>query len=122
MKTDFLLTDKVIIITGATGVLGGAFADGITQAGATVGILGRNGQIANEHTQKIINKGGKAIALIADVTKESDLIAARDLVLSTYGRIDGLVNAAGGNMPDAVVQSDQDIFKLYDCPQLIPRV
>ena len=112
MKTDFLLTDKVIIITGATGVLGGAFADGITQAGATVGILGRNGQIANERTQKIINKGGKAIALIADVTKESDLIAARDLVLSTYGRIDGLVNAAGGNMPDAVVQPDQDIFKL----------
>lgn len=112
MKTDFLLTDKVIIITGATGVLGGAFADGITQAGATVGILGRNGQIANERTQKIINKGGKAIALIADVTKESDLIAARDLVLFTYGRIDGLVNAAGGNMPDAVVQPDQDIFKL----------
>ena len=45
-------------------------------------------------------------------TKEADLIAARDLILSKYGKIDGLVNAAGGNMPDAVVQSDQDIFKL----------
>ena len=112
MKTDFLLNDKVIIVTGATGVLGEAFVNGIAGAGATVGILGRNEKIANERAQAIIGKGGKAIVLIADVTKEADLIAARDLVLSKYGKIDGLVNGAGGNIPDAVVQPDQDIFKL----------
>lgn len=112
MKTDFLLKDKVIIVTGATGILGEAFVNGIAEAGATVGILGRNEKVANERTQAIIAKGGNAIALIADVTIETDLIAARDLVLSKYGKIDGLVNAAGGNMPDAVVQPDQDIFKL----------
>ncbi|REG96321.1 SDR family oxidoreductase [Flavobacterium aquicola] len=109
---DFLLNDKVIVVTGATGILGGAFVDGIAEAGAAVGILGRNEKIANERVKAINDKGGKAIALIADVTKESDLIAARDLVLSKYGKIDGLVNAAGGNMPDAVVQPNEDIFKL----------
>ncbi|MGQ7945441.1 SDR family oxidoreductase [Flavobacterium sp. WC2509] len=112
MKIDFGLNDKVIVVTGATGILGGAFVNGLAEAGATVGILGRNEKIANERTQAIIDNGGNAIALIADVTKEADLIAARELVLSKYGKIDGLVNAAGGNMPDAVIQPDQDIFKL----------
>lgn len=112
MKTDFLLKDKVIVVTGATGILGEAFVNGIAEAGATVGILGRNEKVANERAKAITDKGGNAIALIADVTKEADLIAARDLILSKYGKIDGLVNAAGGNMPDAVVQPDQDIFKL----------
>jgi NAD(P)-dependent dehydrogenase (short-subunit alcohol dehydrogenase family) len=112
LKADFTLNDKVLVVTGATGILGGAFVNAISEAGGTVCILGRNEKIANERTQEIIDKGGNAIALIADVTKEEDLIAARDLVLSKYGKIDGLVNAAGGNMPDAVIQPDQDIFKL----------
>ncbi|HEX8015846.1 MAG TPA: SDR family oxidoreductase [Flavobacterium sp.] len=112
MKTDFTLEGKVIIVTGATGVLGEAFVNGIVAAGGIVGVLGRNEKVANERAESIIKNGGEAIALIADVTIESDLIKARDLVLSKYGKIDGLVNAAGGNMPDAVIQSDQDIFKL----------
>jgi len=112
LKTDFTLEGKVIIVTGATGVLGEAFVNGIVAAGGIVGVLGRNEKVANERAESIIKNGGEAIALIADVTIESDLIKARDLVLSKYGKIDGLVNAAGGNMPDAVIQSDQDIFKL----------
>lgn len=112
MKTDFTLKDKVIVVTGATGVLGEAFVKGIANNSATVCVLGRNEKVANERVQAIIDNGGNAIALIADVTKEADLIAARDLVLSKYGKIDGLVNAAGGNMPAAVIQPDQDIFKL----------
>lgn len=112
MKTEYVLKDKVIVITGGTGVLGEAFVSGIAENGGTVCVLGRNEKIANERARAIIDKGGKAIALIADVTNEGDLIAARDLVLSKFGKIDGLVNAAGGNMPDAVIQPDQDIFKL----------
>ncbi|WP_366182584.1 SDR family oxidoreductase [Flavobacterium ovatum] len=112
LKTDFTLNNKVIIVTGGTGVLGEAFVKGIVEAGGTACILGRNEKIANERAQSIIDSGGKAIALIADVTKESDLIAARDLVLSKFGKIDGLVNAAGGNMPEAVIQPEQDIFKM----------
>lgn len=106
------LSGKIIIVTGATGILGESFVYAIADAGGTVGVLGRNEKVATERANAIIQKGGKAIALIADVTDEASLIKARDLVLEKYGRIDGLVNAAGGNMPDAVVQPGADIFKL----------
>jgi NAD(P)-dependent dehydrogenase (short-subunit alcohol dehydrogenase family) len=112
LETDFTLKGKVIVVTGATGILGEAMINGIAAAGGIVCVLGRNEKVANERTQIIIKNGGEALALIADVTIESDLIKARDIVLSKYGKIDGLVNAAGGNMPEAVIQSDQDIFKL----------
>lgn len=112
MKNDFSLKGKVIVVTGATGILGEAFINGIADAGGIVGVLGRNEKIANERAASIINQGGEAIALIADVTNEMDLINAREIILSKYGKIDGLVNAAGGNMPDAVIQPGQDIFQL----------
>lgn len=112
MNTDFTLKGKVIIVTGGTGILGSAFVEGIAKAGGIVAVLGRNEKVANERANAIIQNGGEAIALIADVTNEEDLIKARTLVLEKYGKIDGLVNAAGGNMPDAVIQPEQDIFKL----------
>jgi NAD(P)-dependent dehydrogenase (short-subunit alcohol dehydrogenase family) len=112
LKIDFTLKGKVIVVTGATGILGEAFVNGIAEAGGIVCVLGRNEKVANERVDAIIRNGGEAVAVIADVTNESDLIAARTLILSKYGKIDGLVNAAGGNMPDAVIQPDQDIFKL----------
>lgn len=112
MKNDFSLKGKVIVVTGATGVLGEAFVNGIANAGGIVGVLGRNENVANERVASIVKQGGAAIALIADVTNEQDLINAREKLLSKYGKIDGLVNAAGGNMPDAVIQPGQDIFQL----------
>jgi NAD(P)-dependent dehydrogenase (short-subunit alcohol dehydrogenase family) len=112
LENNFSLKDKVIVVTGGTGIIGNAFINGIIAAGGSVGILGRNEKIANERVQSIIEKGGKAIALIADVTNESQLISAREKMLTKFGKIDGLVNAAGGNIPDAVVQPEQDIFKL----------
>lgn len=112
MKNDFSLKGKVIVVTGATGILGEAFINGIANAGGIVGVLGRNEKVANERAASIVNQGGEAIALIADVTNEMDLINAREIILNKYGRIDGLVNAAGGNMPDAVIQPGQDIFQL----------
>jgi NAD(P)-dependent dehydrogenase (short-subunit alcohol dehydrogenase family) len=112
LENNFSLKDKVIVVTGGTGIIGNAFINGIAAAGGSVGILGRNEKIANERVQNIIAKGGRAIALIADVTDELQLIAAKEKMLAEFGKIDGLVNAAGGNIPDAVVQPEQDIFKL----------
>ena len=111
-KKEFLLNDKVIIVTGGTGILGEAFIAGIANAGGIVGILGRNEKIALERTAAIVKQGGKAIALIADVTNEQQLIGVRQQMLDQFGKIDGLVNAAGGNMPGAVIAHDKDIFKL----------
>lgn len=109
---EFSLKNKVIIVTGGTGILGDAFIKGIAAAGGTVGILGRNEKVAQERADAIIAAGGQAIALIADVLKEDEVIAAKDKALARFGRIDGLVNCAGGNMPGGVVQPDADVFKL----------
>jgi NAD(P)-dependent dehydrogenase (short-subunit alcohol dehydrogenase family) len=112
LEPNFSLAGKVIVVTGGTGVLGGAFVEGIAVAGGIVGILGRNEKIANERANAINQKGGQALALIADVTNESQLEAACQQMLTAFGKIDGLVNAAGGNIPNAVVQPDQDVFEL----------
>lgn len=112
MEPNFSLAGKVIVVTGGTGVLGGAFIEAIAAAGGVVGILGRNEKIANERANAINQRGGQALALIADVTNELQLEAACQQMLSEFGKIDGLVNAAGGNIPDAVVQPNQDVFEL----------
>jgi len=108
----FSLKGKVIVVTGATGVLGSSFVSGIVAAGGAVVIMGRRESVAIAMANAIIEKGGKALAVIADVMVEEDLIAARDKILSAFGKIDGLVNAAGGNVPEAVVQTNADVFDL----------
>ncbi|WP_316769893.1 SDR family oxidoreductase [Pedobacter frigiditerrae] len=110
MDNKFSLEGKVIVVTGGTGIIGKSFIKGIVEAGGTVGILGRNEKVANERAEEVIKNGGKAIALIADVLDEKALEQARDKVLSIFGRIDGLVNAAGGNIPEAIIMKDDDIF------------
>lgn len=109
---EFSLKDKVIIVTGGTGILGNSFINGIVKAGGTAGILGRNKDVANERAENINKNGGKAIALIADAMDEGQLIQAKNKVLDAYGRIDGLVNGAGGNQPEGVLMPGDDIFKM----------
>jgi NAD(P)-dependent dehydrogenase (short-subunit alcohol dehydrogenase family) len=101
--TLFDLSGKVAIVTGGTGVLGGAIACGLATAGAKVGVLGRRAEKASEVAEAIVSTGGKALPLIADVLEQKQLEGARDRVLETWGRMDILVNAAGGNTPEATV-------------------
>ena len=108
----FSLAGKVIVVTGGTGIIGKSFIKGITAAGGAVGILGRNETVANERAEEVIKNGGKAIALIADVLDENAVEVAKDQILTAFGKIDGLVNAAGGNIPEAVIQKDADLFAL----------
>ena len=112
MENIFSVKDKVIVVTGATGILGHSFINALAGEGAIIGVLGRNEKIASQRVKDIIQNGGKAIPLIADVTHEEQLVAAKKLVLNEFGKIDGLVNAAGGNMPQAVIAPDKDIFQL----------
>ena len=112
MENIYSLGGKVIVVTGGTGILGNSFVNGIVEAGGTVGILGRNQQVAEERAAAINQSGGKALALVADVMDEAELVAARTKILAAFGRVDGLVNAAGGNMPDGVLQAEDDIFSM----------
>ena len=112
MENSFSLAGKVIIVTGGTGILGAAFVQAIVEAGGSVGILGRNEKVAQERAEAINQAGGKAIALIADVLDESQLQACKAQVLEAFGKIDGLVNAAGGNQPQGVLMPDEDLFSM----------
>jgi NAD(P)-dependent dehydrogenase (short-subunit alcohol dehydrogenase family) len=109
---DFSLKDKVIIVTGGTGILGNSFVNAIVEAGGAVGILGRKAEVAEERAEAINKQGGKAIALVADAMDEQQLQQAKEKILKAFGKVDGLVNAAGGNMPDGVLQPDEDIFSM----------
>ncbi|MCB2410508.1 SDR family oxidoreductase [Hymenobacter lucidus] len=112
MSENFSLQDKVIVVTGGTGILGQSFIDGIVEAGGAVGILGRNEAVARERAAAINASGGRALALVADVLAEDQLRAACQEMMQAFGRIDGLVNAAGGNGADGVLAPEEDVFKM----------
>ncbi|MDB5126582.1 SDR family oxidoreductase [Mucilaginibacter sp.] len=112
MENIYSLKGKVIVVTGGTGILGNSFINGIVEAGGAVGILGRNKEVAEEKAEAINKNGGQAIALVADVLDEASLTAGRKSLLDRFGRLDGLVNGAGGNMPEGVLQPDEDIFSM----------
>jgi len=108
----FSLEGRVAVVTGATGVLGGAMARGLALTGARVGILGRRRERAEEVVREISNSGGEALALPADVLQREQLESARDAVLERWDRVDILVNAAGGNVPGATVSGGETVFDL----------
>jgi NAD(P)-dependent dehydrogenase (short-subunit alcohol dehydrogenase family) len=108
----FGLDGQVALVTGGTGVLGGAMARGLARAGARVAIMGRRREQAEVVATDIRSAGGEAVALPADVLQKAELEAARDLLLRRWGRVDILVNAAGGNMPGATVVGENTIFNL----------
>lgn len=110
LKELFSLEGKVAVVTGGTGVLGGAMAQGLASLGAKVAVLGRNHERAEKAVGAITASSGEAIALLADVNSQSELITARDILLDRWGKVDILVNAAGGNVAAANVPDDASIF------------
>jgi NAD(P)-dependent dehydrogenase (short-subunit alcohol dehydrogenase family) len=110
--TLFDLTGKAAVVTGGTGVLGGAMARGLAAAGAAVGILGRRAEVAEQVARAFTDAGYCAISLPADVLDNESLRAAREKMLAAYGRIDILINAAGGNVAGATVVGDLTFFNM----------
>ena len=94
----FDLTGRVAVITGGAGVLGGAIANALAGSGARIAVLGRTREKVEWRVGELKSNGGEAIGLQADVLDEKSLRAARDRAMSEWGRVDILVNAAGGNV------------------------
>lgn len=95
----FDLTGEVAVVIGATGVLGGALAEGLAEAGAAIAVLGRNAERGNERVNAIKAKGGQAAFFACDAIARSSLTEAREKLEAALGAPTILVNAAGGNDP-----------------------
>lgn len=108
----FCIKEKVIVITGGTGVLGGVIASYLADEGARVVLLGRREEAGREIVNQIKERGKEALFLKTDVLDETILTQNREEILSHYGRIDVLLNAAGGNMPGANIAPSQTFFDL----------
>jgi NAD(P)-dependent dehydrogenase (short-subunit alcohol dehydrogenase family) len=108
----FSLDGKTAIVTGGTGVLGGAMARGLARAGAKVAILGRRAEKGEAVAAQIREAGGEALVTPADVMAREELTRAREAVVKEWGRIDILINAAGGTTPQATVPPDKTIFDM----------
>jgi len=102
----FELTDEVAVVIGATGVLGGALAEGLAAAGARVAVLGRNESRGCARVKAIESAGGKAAFFAADAVSRPSLAQARQAIESALGAPTILVNAAGGNDPKVTVTAD----------------
>lgn len=91
----FRLSGKTAIVTGGSKGLGRAIAIGLGEAGAQVAVVSRSKNLIKEASNEIINKGGKAIPVPADVTKAEDIEQMVKTVLNQFGKIDILINNAG---------------------------
>jgi NAD(P)-dependent dehydrogenase (short-subunit alcohol dehydrogenase family) len=108
----FKLEGKVAVITGGGGVLASEIGSGLSEAGVRIVFLDINEEATNVAAEKIKDNGGDAIGLKTNVLDMDSLKATRDQILEKYGKIDILLNAAGGNMPGATISPDQTVFDL----------
>lgn len=110
MNNLFSIKDNVVVITGGTGVLGTAIAKYLAQEGAKVVILGRRKEEGERIVAEIKADGGEAMFLVTDVMNPETVQANCDEIMAAYGKIDALLNAAGGNMPGATIAPTGNFF------------
>ena len=106
----FDVRGRIVLMSGATGVLGSAMARSLAAHGARTIILGRNTEKVNLLVNELVAAGGKAFAQVADVTDEAALTAVYRDIDKAFGHLDVLINAAGGNLPGAVIRPEQTLL------------
>ena len=108
----FDLEGSVAAVIGATGMLGGAIAEGLAKHGARVAVVGRNADRGEARAEAIREAGGGAVFVEADAMSRDSLEHARDSIKRELGVCDVLVSAAGGNSPLASVTEQQALGDL----------
>ena len=111
-KAQFDISGKVAVVTGGSGVLGSAACKALAQEGARVAILGRKLDPMNALVKTLEKSGTESCAIVADCLDRPALEKARTLVRDRWGRVDFLLNFAGGNRPDATTAPDRKFFDL----------
>lgn len=108
----FSIKGKVAIITGAGGVLGSSIARSFVAAGAKVVAVNRQQQSVDKIVSELHSLGGEAIGIAGDVLDIDNLERIAEDVVGRWGKIDVLLNIAGGNLPGATLSEDQSFFDM----------
>ncbi|MDE6338914.1 MAG: SDR family oxidoreductase [Muribaculaceae bacterium] len=110
MNELFSVKDKVVVITGGTGILGTCIGKYLASQGAIIVILDRREEDGAKLVKEIEDAGGEAMFLLTDVLKKEIVEQNCADVMAKYGRVDALLNAAGGNMPGATIPPSGNFF------------
>jgi len=108
----FNVQDKVVVATGGGGVLVGAIARGLAKAGAKIAVLDINETAALHVADDIVQAGGEAIGIKMDVLDRASIHAGLTTTLERFGKVDILINGAGGNKKQATTSPDLSFFDL----------
>ncbi len=112
MNDLFSVDGKVAVITGGTGVLGSCIGKYLATQGAKVVLMGRRRDEGEKIIEEITADGGEAMFLVTDVMNPEVVQGNCDEIVGRYGRVDALLNAAGGNMPGATIAPTGTIFDI----------
>lgn len=112
MNNLFNIKDYVVVITGGTGILGRCIAKYLALEGAKVIILGRKEEVGKKIVDDIVAAGGQCEFMKTDVMNQAAVEENCNDILAKYGKVDTLLNAAGGNMPGATIGPEDNFFNL----------
>ena len=112
LRNMYDFTGKSVVITGGAGILGGEIACALAGCGANVAIVDREPSLADRLADRLEASMGRAIVLYGDVLQPESMAETAQQVLDAFGRIDCLINGAGGNNPRATTGPDQPFFDL----------
>jgi len=112
MNDMFDISGKVALVTGGSGVLGSNIAEGFLRAGAKVIIIGAHQERVDKALEHLKTISDSVWGVVCNVLDMESLQAVKDKILAQWGRIDILVNAAGGNIPGGTLTVDQNIFDM----------
>ena len=108
----FSVAERTALITGGSGTLGSALARGFAQAGARVVVASRRAEACQRVAEEIRGAGGQAIGIACDVLERATLERAAEETRASFGPVEILINAAGGNQPQATTGPDASFFDL----------
>ena len=111
-KDIFDLKGKIAIVTGGAGVLGGSISHSLVTAGVKVVILDIRKELVDQRVEELRAAGGECLGIVGSVLEMEELEIASQIIEREFGRVDILINAAGGNLPGATLEVDQTIFDM----------
>jgi NAD(P)-dependent dehydrogenase (short-subunit alcohol dehydrogenase family) len=106
------LKNKITVITGGSGILGSEMAKGFLLAGSKVILLDRNKEKLDRKVNVLRETSKKVSGLVCNVLDEKNVKSVNEIIINKYGRIDILLNAAGGQIPGTTLKPNQNVFEL----------